>query len=291
MEVSDAGAHFAALARLGVPAEGVHVGGGEPFGDFPRLLAIVRAAREAGPGGVGYVETSGVWATDDTLARDRLDALAKAGMRQISLSADPYHQEFIPPDRIRRLTAVAREVLGEGGVRARRWRWIQNPEDVAALSETDRRDLFRRFLQRYPERMTGRAAKALAPLVPRVAMEAVPEVPCKSPLLSDRHVHVDPEGWVYPGTCAGLTLGRVTREHPLDEMLAAWRPEAAPITTCLAQAGPRHLARWAADRGFEPDPDGYAGPCHLCWNVRAFLARTGGGGELRPVDLYAEIAP
>ena len=67
--------HFAALRRLSVPADGVHIGGGEPFGrgtqsDFDRLLAIVRAAREAGLDGVGYVETGGAWAVSETRARE-----------------------------------------------------------------------------------------------------------------------------------------------------------------------------------------------------------------------------
>ena len=38
MSLEAAREHFAALVRLGVPASGVHVGGGEPFGNYELLL-------------------------------------------------------------------------------------------------------------------------------------------------------------------------------------------------------------------------------------------------------------
>ncbi len=286
MTPDDAAAHLAALARLGVPAGGVHVGGGEPFLRFDRLLQVARAA----PGGLGYVETGAAWAEGNVLCRDRLRALAGAGVRQLSLSADPYHQEFIPPDRPQRVAQIAREVFGPGGLRARRWRWLKAPRDVAAWPEADRLALFAAFLRRYPERMTGRAAETLARLVPRVPLEAIPTAPCPAPAEAD-HVHVDPDGWIAPGTCAGLALGRATAETPLDAALAAWDAAERPFAAALAEGGPRRLAETARARGWAPDPAGYAGPCHLCWSVRGALARAGAGGdELRPAALYARAA-
>ena len=313
MTARAAAGHLAALARLGVPAEGIHIGGGEPFGDFARLLEIVRAAGEKGsgergsgalsfkapdplshnageprpPGGVGYVETNAFWATDAEIVRSRLRALADAGMRQISISADPYHQEFVPPDRVRLLYEVAREVLGPDGVRARRWKWIAAGCDVAAMPEAARLDLFRTFLARYPERMTGRAAESLAPLLPRCPLEEIPREGCHKAILESRHVHVDPQGWVYPGTCAGITLGQATADLPLDRLLAAWRLADRPLVAALVEGGPRTLADHAARHGFQPDPSGYAGKCHLCWAARKALLHAGAGGEtLQPEDLY-----
>lgn len=287
MEIADARTHLAALARLGVHAEGIHVGGGEPLGRFRRLMAIVRAARELCPGGVGYVETGGFWATSDRLVRDRLRALSDAGVRQIAISADPYHQEHVPPERIRRLYEVACRTLGEEAVRARRWKWLAKPRDVAKLSEDERQDLFRAFLARYPERITGRAATELADLVPRAPIDAIPREPCHEPLLARGHVHVGPDGWVYPGTCAGITLGRATRRHPLDAVLAEWPANRSPVVSALAAGGPRALEGLAENRGFRPDPAGYAGKCHLCWSVRRWLVRTGAEfAELRPKKLY-----
>jgi hypothetical protein len=287
MSVEDAAGHLAALARLGVPAEGIHVGGGEPFGDFERLLAIVRAARGAGLAGIGYVETSAFWATDAGTVRRRLAALAEAGMMHISISADPYHQEFVPPERPRLLHDVAREVLGPGGVRARRWKWLHAARNVAAMPESERRVLYREFLARYPERMTGRCAARLSDLVNRAPLETLPAGGCRAPLLAGAHVHIDPQGWVYPGTCAGIVLGRATAGEPLDRLLASWRLAQSPAIADLVEGGPRRLAAAAARHGFRPDPAGYAGACHLCWEVRKALVRAGAGGPtLRPETLY-----
>ena len=321
MTVEAARGHFAALARLGVSAKGIHVGGGEPFGrgtqeDFARLLAIVRAAREAGLEGVGYVETGGARVSEGEARarkkgtgvfcrngpsgaahkilpspfsmRERLAALADAGMRQLAISADPYHQEFIPPERVRLLYEAAVEALGPQGVRARRWAWLKAPEDVAAMAEEAREMLFTEHLRRYPERMTGRAAERLAALARRTALERIPEDGCSEALLESRHAHVDPDGWVYPGTCAGIALGRATRERPLDALLAAWRASDSPLLARLAAGGPRGMVEEAAALGWVPDPEGYAGKCHLCWSVRRHLVRAGAGREdLNPRAFYS----
>jgi MoaA/NifB/PqqE/SkfB family radical SAM enzyme len=287
MSLEAAARHLAAFARMGVPGSGIHIGGGEPFGDVERLLAIVRCARDAGLSGVGYVETGGFWATSENLVRQRLAALRDGGMRQLAISADPYHQEFIPPERVRLLFDVARDVLGPGGVRVRRWKWLQHPEDVAAMPEQQRAALFADFLRRYPERPTGRAAERLAPLARRLPVERLPDEGCRNALLQSRHLHVDPDGWISPGTCAGIVLGRATADDPLDALLAAWRLSDSPRLTLLAGGGPRQLLPEAERLGFAVDPAGYAGKCHLCWMLRSHLVRAGAAGnEFEPAGLY-----
>lgn len=282
MALEDAQSHLAALARLGVPAAGIHIGGGEPFLDFDRLLAVVRAA-----GGIGYVETNGFWATDAAAIRRRLEALAAAGMMQLSISADPYHQEFVPPGRVHLLYETAREVLGPGGVRVRRWKWAQDPKDVAAMPEEERQALFADFLRRYPERMSGRAAEELAPLADRRPIEEIASEDCRAAILGSRHVHIDPDGWVYPGTCAGIVLGRATRDTPLDTLLQDLRVEAETALARLVESGPAGLLDAARRSGFHADPRGYAGKCHLCWTVRQHLVRAGAAGNVfHPASLY-----
>ena len=294
MSLEAATAHLAALARMGVAASGIHIGGGEPFADLPtgqagfdRLRAIVRAARTVGLAGIGYVETNGFWADSADLVRKRLAALADDGMQQLSISADPYHQEFVRPERIRLLYETAREVLGPQGLRVRRWKWLQAPQDISALSEPARLDLFRSFLRRYPERMTGRAAEHLSPLADRLPLDAIPRDGCRRALLESAHVHIDPEGWVYPGTCAGIVFGRAGPALPLDRLLEDWRPEASPLLARLVEGGPGRLLEDAARHGFRPDPQGYAGKCHLCWSLRIALVRAGAESEsLEPATLY-----
>ena len=288
MTPAAAESHLAALARLRVPTEGIHIGGGEPFGNFDLLLAIVRTARKAGLAGIGYVETSGFWAESEDLIRKRLTALSEAGMQKLSISADPYHQEFVPPDRVRLLHAVAIDVLGLRGVRARRWRWLQAPEDVAAMPESERLEFFRGFLRQYPERLNGRAAECLAPLADRCPAQDLPAEDCRAPLLESKHVHVDPDGWVVPGTCAGIATFRATPQRPLDRGLLAWQWEKSPLVAWLVEKGPRGLLQVAEARGFQRDPAGYAGKCHLCWSIRKYLAGIGASEkELQPRGVYA----
>ena len=287
MAVEAARGHLAALARMGVPMSGIHIGGGEPFGDFDRLLAIVRSAQGAGLAGIGYVETNGFWAESADLVRERLAALAQAGMMQLSISADPYHQEFIPPERVRLLFNAARDVLGPRGVRVRRWKWLREARDVSAMPEDGRAALFAGFLRRYPERMNGRAAERLAPLAPRSPIEALADEGCRAALLESRHVHIDPRGWINPGTCAGIVLGRATGDDPIDAVLGRWRLDRSPLIALLVEGGPKRLLAEAIRRGFEIAPQGYAGKCHLCWAVRSHLARVGAGGDaLGPESLY-----
>lgn len=286
MSVPDARRHLEALARLGVPTEGVHIGGGEPFGDFDRLLAVVRTAGDSALGGIGYVETNGYWATGDAVVRERLSALRDAGMRQISISADAFHQAFVDPASAQRLYHVARELLGERGVRARRWRFLQRPTDLRKASPDVLAQAYRKALEEFPERMTGRAARELAPMLPQHPPEAFSGDACAAAMAESAHVHVDPAGYVIPGTCAGLTLGRATDEAPLDAVLAAPRGR---LWQTLVSGGPVALLKEAERAGYARSSGGYADKCHLCTEIRGHLQSVGAmAEELGPPEVYAE---
>jgi len=284
MTEADAREHLSALARLGMPAAGVHVGGGEPFGDYRLLVAVVRAARDTRLDGIGYVETNGYWATEAGVVRRRLEELRDAGMRQISISADVFHQTFVDPACVTRLWHVARDVLGRGGVRARRWRFLEAPRDLRSAGEAERRAAYREALRAHSERMTGRAARRLAPLVPRRPAEAFEELGGCEALRDTDHVHLDPHGNVIPGTCVGLVLGKVTPARPVDAVLAGPR---GPVWRLLVEGGPYGLMQHATTCGYREGPDGYADKCHLCTSVRTFLWRSGlHAGELAPSGVY-----
>jgi hypothetical protein len=316
MSVEAAQRHWAALKRLGAEAAGLHVGGGEPFGDFERLAAVVRAAREAGLEGVGYVETNGFWATSDEVVRERLTELREAGLRQISISCDVFHQAYVDPAGPQRLWRVAREVLGEAGVRARRWRFLQSPRDLRTATAEEREAAYRAALAAHSERMTGRAAGRLARLVSRFTADKFRDERCfensgvnrrnkehtlpgiqppgqsvgpsvRTPMTETDHVHVDPAGWVFPGTCAGILLGRADEGTALDEVLS--RP-AGNVRHILAARGPWGLREeLALPLGYTDESEGYTDKCHLCTSVRTFLFRTGKfTAELGPREVYEE---
>jgi len=90
----------------------VHISGGEPFGDWDRLIELCRAAAERGLGPLQAVETNAFWALDEAIVRRRVSQLAEAGMYRLVVSSDPYHQQFVPIERCRTAVEAARRQLG-----------------------------------------------------------------------------------------------------------------------------------------------------------------------------------
>ncbi|HQL75859.1 MAG: Radical SAM superfamily protein [Planctomycetes bacterium ADurb.Bin126] len=288
MPVESAVAWWAELAAASPHGCRVHLTGGEPFGDWERLIALCRRARAEGLTGAELVETNAFWATSEPLVRDRLRQLDQAGMGKLNISADPYHQQFVPIERCRLAARVGEEVLGPARVQVR-WRdWLDEGFDTADLDERRRRDLFHVYLRRGRERMNGRAAGRLAGALVSMEPAAFADISCSDSLLRSRHVHLMPDGGIMPGTCAGILLGRAGNK-PIAEI---WRElshdhAARAVVGPLAAGGPLALLGEAVEHGFVPDR--YASKCHLCWEIRRHLASLHlHGDELGPGWMYEE---
>jgi len=289
MSVDDALGFWRSLVEAGPNGCRIHLSGGEPFGDWPRLIEICRRAQGEGLGRLHKVETNAFWATDAGVVRDRLRALDAAGMEKLVISTDPYHQQFVPIGRCRLAARLAEEVLGRNRVQVR-WRdWLADGSDTARLSDSRRADLFARYALGGRDRLSGRAANRLASLLPARPARELADKPCRGTLLRSRHVHVDPAGRLMPGTCAGIVLGTAGPVsvaeiwHRLDADHAS-----RPIVGRLAAGGPVELLALAVRSGYQPR-DGYADKCHLCWDIRRWMARRRlGGEELGPAWMYDE---
>jgi organic radical activating enzyme len=199
---------WAGLTRLSPHGCRVHVTGGEPFLDWARLIEILRAAAKEGLF-ADSVETNGAWAMDDAVIRERLEALDAAGMRCLAISADPFHQEFVPIDRVRRLAEVAVEALGPDRVRVRWEDWLRDGRDVQAMTPPQRDALFREWIATGRDRLNGRAAEKLADALPLQPAETFAGQNCRESILRSRHVHIGPDGNITPGVCAGLSIGKL----------------------------------------------------------------------------------
>jgi len=269
----------------------IHLTGGEPFGNWPCLLAIAEHAHAQGltaNGGFQKVETNAFWATGPAVVEERLRALDACGMGMLVVSADPFHQQFVPPENVRICVETARRVLGAERVRVRWADWYEEMIDLSGACQSVRLDLFRKHLLSHRERLTGRASKEVAELLPCSGPEAFEGQNCLKALLAGRHVHIDPLGNVFPGVCAGIVLGNAKNEpiasiwHRLAEH---WQDD--PILSVLIEEGPYGLYRVAKGHGFEPQPQGYASKCHLCAQVRRFLfSKSGGWRSLGPEEAY-----
>ena len=287
MSVADALAVWAGLIAACPHGCRIHLSGGEPFGDWPRLIELCRRAHQEGLAPLQKVETNAYWATDGAIVRRRLRALDAAGMVKLVISTDPYHQQFVPIERCRLAASVGEELLGRRRVQVR-WRdWLAEGCDTASLAEPQRWELFARYARSGRDRLTGRAAGQLAGLLPGQPVEAFAGDACREPLLRSRHVHVDPAGRVMPGTCAGIVLGTAGPSSVAE----IWRQLDAdhagrPIVGTLANGGPVGLLKEAAEAGFVPR-DAYVGKCHLCWDLRRWFVRSGLHlDELGPAWLY-----
>ena len=266
----------------------IHLAGGEPFGDWPRLLSIVRQARDAGLTPLEKVETNAGWAVSEGVTRSRLEQLAALGMERLIVSCDVYHQQFVPFENVRRCVEIARRVLGAERIRVRWWDFYDHPIDTRRLNTAERRAAFQAALARHKDRLTGRAAGELASLLPCQPPEDFRAEHCVKEVLRGRHVHIDPYGNVFPGVCNGIVLGNALRESPerlWPRLEQTW--DQHPIVSAVVAGGSYELMRRAMALGYQPRPEGYAGKCHLCHDVRRFLFERGAYPEaVGPAECY-----
>ena len=294
MSVEDALAYWRGLVEASPHGCRIHLSGGEPFGNWPSLIEICRRARREGLRPLQKVETNAFWATDAAEVRDRLRALNDAGMEKLVISADPYHQQFVPIERCRLAARIAEDLLGRARVQVR-WRdWLADGRDTDTLTDAERAERFARYAAEGRDRLSGRAAELLGPLLSRKPAPDYADNSCREGLLRSRHVHVGPEGRVYAGTCAGIVLGTLKRLDggALEPGVAdIWRRLDAdyadrPVVGTLVRHGPAGLLVEAEACGFVAR-EGYAGKCQLCWELRRWLIRRGRhGDELGPAWMY-----
>ncbi len=284
------------LAALAAPP-GVHLAGGEAFLEPGRLLHAVQRVVAAGLE-IDFIETNGAWYDDRAEAAALLRELRDAGSPRLLVSATPPHAETIPPARVVDLIELAEEVLGRGNA----WAWT--PSLLHSLLEMGGGDTlsFGRYLERtglaaarwallsaFPMTLAGRAPSGLRRLVPRSPVEQLGRGPCRAHLLHTGHLHFDPSGHHIAGYCTGLALGGI---DDLGRVVGEGIPGGElPLVSLLVEEGVRGLLEFAqAEIGFEPDPRGYRGDCHLCQTLRGQLLGRGiGESELRPREFYEEL--
>jgi MoaA/NifB/PqqE/SkfB family radical SAM enzyme len=292
MRVTDAVSIWRSLDQLAAKHDKtmrIHLSGGEPFGNWPRLLSLVHAAREAGLTPLEKVETNAFWTTSDGLVRARLEQLDTLGMQTLVVSTDVYHQEFVPVDCVRRCVEIARSVLGPNRVRVRWWDFFNDPVDTSQLDEKERWRAYAQALARHKDRLTGRAADRLAGLLPCYPPDHFSDQSCVKEVLQSRHVHIDPYGNVFPGVCNGIILGNALKQPP-EKLWGALSTEwpAHPVVSAVVAGGSYELMQRAKAFGYRELESGYANKCHLCHHVRQYLHRRGiWPNAIGPMECYA----
>lgn len=290
MAVADAVKVWADLIDASPHGCRVHLTGGEVFGRFEYLLEVCRAAKREGLGPLEAVETNGFWADDADVVADRLTALDAAGMGRLTVSTDPYHQQFVPIERVRLLVRIAEGVLGVDRVRVRWRQWLSEGFDLIDLPDHRVAEELSEYAATGRDRLTGRAADGLDGKMQLKPAAEFDDNPCKERILRGRHVHVSPTGEIWPATCAGIVVGNAL-DRPVCEVWAelAQQFDRMDVVGPLSRRGPVGLLELACEHGFILRSQGYASKCQLCFHLRRHLHAAGAcGRQLGPTNVYVD---
>jgi len=255
----------------------VHIGGGEPVLDVDGLIVLARAVIDSGLT-LDYVETNAYWAIDNSCVKT-LERLKLAGIQTLCISVDPFHAEYVPYGRPYRLAQLCERV----GIDYFLWRH----EFLQVLSRLDptkthvRADITRVCSPNYIRDTAvvygvtygGRAVNIEMETAPhRPAIELADSRPCRR-LTSGDHFHVDLYGRFIPPGCTGIAL-------PLEDAVNGIPPGKYPVFENLYHGGTAGLLRYATEKGFVPDPNGYSSACAMCLFTRHWLSQNAPTPEL-----------
>ena len=153
------------LRELAGDSAKVHITGGEPFLYWEHLVEILREAKKNNLGPVDMIETNGFWAVDENIIKERMRVLDEFGMSRLKISCDPFHQEYVDIELVKRLASVAKELLEHASVLVRWEKYLDKPVEMKNITTDERNKFYVEALKDYPCRFTGRAADGIAELV------------------------------------------------------------------------------------------------------------------------------
>jgi len=265
----------------------VHIGGGEPFMNFPALCTLIRALNRHGIG-VDYIETNAFWAKEEPIIRERLSKLRTLGVTTIMVSVDPFHIEFVPLERPLRLCRIMNDMDFDYFIWQDRYlrRFLRNRIDQSKtytkeeLQEILGKNYITDTASEYGLGMNGRALSIAGEIYPnRPAEEWLTSEPCPS-LPDVCHCHLDLYGNIVPSGCPGLAA---EAEDYLNERFDG---DKYPVMVRLISGGTRKLYEYAMEKGFVPSPEGYPTKCAFCYAVRRYLHKNAPSPDLAPDESY-----
>lgn len=266
-----------ALAMLHETNRVVHAAGGEAMMYWERLAEGMALAHQEG-NAPHFIETNCSFALNEQVVRERLEFLASHGVLGLLASADPFHQEWVPPERFILVRRLACEIFGEANF----WGPHEDEQTIMEL-ESFTRDTQRvrdyvsrggivmlgaafRELPRYREHFDPRDDR-----VPRMGHRG----PRKDRTCLDEfraetiwEFHIDPYGNIQ--TNCGMVLGRISETTPA-EVLARGPENANEFTRIVCESGPLGLAELATKEYGFVWPESITQDCELCFLARRHL--------------------
>lgn len=269
----------------------IHIAGGEPTMKWPFLLDFIRLAHSMKMP-VEYMETNASWCNSREITKKKMNELKDAGLASLLVSVSMFHNEFVPFSSTRNCVEVARNVFGDENVIT----YLPHMYHLIAELPGDGKHTLDEFcrhhaikqdspsmIKLYDVLPAGRAATALRNFYQARAPAAYSSDSCESDLLSTTHFHIDHQGNLFTGCCAGIVSATPPELHP--EITR----ESHPVFHTLCTSGPFGLMETIGrENGFKQRAGGYVSKCDLCLHVREQLAGSGKFPELRPVYFYRE---
>ena len=269
---------------------GLHFTGGEPFLNFELLLKAVEIA-EALTIPSTFVETNCFWCKNDDVTWERLQALKEKGLRGILISVNPFYAEYVPFEKTDRCIRISQEIFGSNVMvyQLEYYRLFKRMGITGRLSIDDYLKLTRResLSDRVELFLMGRAAEQLKDLYPSYPAKRFFNVPCQPSILRNWHNHFDNYGNFMPGYCGGISLGSW---FELDRLVKEGLDlENRPVFKYLVNEDMRGLLSFGLDGGYRQINEGYVSKCHLCLDIRKYLASKGDFEELKPRKFYEQL--
>ena len=270
---------------------GLHFTGGEPFLNYELLCQAIEIAERLNIPST-FVETNSYWCTSDKLTREKLELLKKKGLKGIMISVNPFYLEYVPFEKTERAIRIAQEVFGDNLMvyQIEYYRRFKKAEIKGRVSFEDYlrlegKDSFFRSVEFF---IMGRAAYTLGDefqeFFPRHGASYFFSQPCQPSFLRSWHNHFDNYGNYVPGYCGGISLGDC---RELDRLLTEGiETEEYPILGFVIDEDMRGLFQFSKALGYQEIQEGYFSKCHLCLDMRRYLAREGEFKELKPREFY-----
>lgn len=276
---------------------GFHLTGGEPFINFPLLLSYVELASKVGLPSI-FVETNCFWCSFDEVVRNKLTMLKEAGLHGILVSVNPFMLEYVDFSNVRRCIKIALEVFGYKNVMVYHTYFYRQAEDIGVEGKLSFEEYLRMALIKnynigeifnpWIILPMGRLCYKLNKFYDRRNARSYLSERCLDELTRPWHIHIDCYGNYIPGYCGGISLGDIRR---IDEVLEEGvNLSDKPILGALS-GGIDELYKLAIEGyGYKPLDEGYVSKCHLCLDIRRYLAlEVGGFKELQPVEFYRHL--
>lgn len=267
------------------PNAQIHISGGEAFLNPDCCLYSMELAAKNDIF-VDYIETNGFWGGDSAKYMPLLKELKKLGLKSILISVSPFHSEFIKPQATVDAIAAVKEVFGPEGA----FVWIPDFLNVFDMIDKDKPlkidKLPERFLKMIPDMYYlipgGRAGYLGEKFFKKWPAKTFFMTDCIREFASTAHFHIDYMGYYMPGgLCGGLSI------CDYREIGTSISLEDKPILSALINGGIKALFDFAKEEyGYEPEPEGYCGKCHLCVDIRKFLYDKQDFKELKPAEFY-----